>query len=58
MHYVLGPQDIVNKTDLTLGILVSTLANSEDPDEMPHYVAFHVGLHCLQRQKQSSGKGM
>ena len=26
-----------------------TLANSEDPDEMPHNVAFHQGLHCLQR---------
>ena len=24
-----------------------TLANSEDPDEMPHFVAFHQGLHCL-----------
>ena len=23
------------------------LANSEDPDEMLHYVAFHQGLHCL-----------
>ena len=22
-------------------------ANSEDPDEMPHNVAFHQGLHCL-----------
>ena len=22
-------------------------ANSADPDEMPHYVAFHLGLHCL-----------
>ena len=21
--------------------------NGEDPDEMPHYVAFHLGLHCL-----------
>ena len=21
--------------------------NSVDPDEMPHYVAFHLGLHCL-----------
>ena len=28
-------------------------ANSEDPDEMPHYVAFHQGLHCLLRQNQS-----
>ena len=24
-----------------------TLANSEDPDEMPHNAAFHQGLHCL-----------
>ena len=23
------------------------LNNSVDPDEMPHYVAFHLGLHCL-----------
>ena len=23
--------------------------NSEDPDEMPHYAAFHLGLHCLPR---------
>ena len=21
--------------------------NSEDPDEMPHKMAFHQGLHCL-----------
>ena len=27
----------------------STLANSEDPDEMPHKAAFHQGLHCLLR---------
>ena len=25
------------------------LATSVDPDEMPHYVAFHLGLHCLQK---------
>ena len=23
------------------------MANSEDPDEMPHKAAFHQGLHCL-----------
>ena len=23
------------------------LANSADPDEMLHYAAFHLGLHCL-----------
>ena len=29
---------------------MGTLANSVDPDEMPHDVAFHQGLHCLLRQ--------
>ena len=23
------------------------LANSEDADEIQHYAAFHLGLHCL-----------
>ena len=23
------------------------LCNSAVPDEMPHYAAFHLGLHCL-----------
>ena len=27
--------------------LVLILANSAHPDEMPHTVAFHHGLHCL-----------
>ena len=25
------------------------LANSADPDERLHYVAFHLGLHCLSK---------
>ena len=28
----------------------------EDPDEMPHKVAFHQDLHCLLRLKPSSEK--
>ena len=28
-------------------VIVSVLANSVDPDEMPHHAAFHQGLHCL-----------
>ena len=32
-----------------------TLANSEDPDEMPHKAAFHLSLHCLPKYQQSSG---
>ena len=35
---------------------MGTLANNENPDEMPHNAAFHQGLHCLLRQKQSSEK--
>ena len=26
-----------------------TFTNSEDPDEMQHYAAFHLGLHCLKK---------
>ena len=33
---------------------MSTLANSEDPDEMQHNAAFLQGLHCLLRLKQPS----
>ena len=39
---------------LTRNPLTGTLANSEDPDEMPHDVAFHQGLHCLLRHNRSS----
>ena len=35
---------------------MSTLANSEDPDEMPHDAAFHQGQYCLLRQEQISEK--
>ena len=27
--------------------IVLILANSTDPDEMQHYAAFYLGLHCL-----------
>ena len=35
---------------------MGTLANSEDPDEMPHNAAFHQGLRCLLRQNGSPEK--
>ena len=41
-------------TPLALYILVTRkciFANSEDPDVMPQNAAFHLGLHCLLRQK-------
>ena len=30
-----------------------TFTNSVDPDEMQHYAAFHLGLHCLQKYSLS-----
>ena len=30
------------------------MANSGDPDEMPHHAAFHQSHHCLLRLKQHS----
>ena len=35
---------------------MSTLAKSEDPDEMPHNATFHHSLHCLLGRKGSSEK--
>ena len=35
---------------------MGNFANSEDPDETPLKAAFHLGLHYLQRQNQSSEK--
>ena len=29
--------------------IVFILANSADPDDMPHYAAFCLGLHCLSK---------
>ena len=40
---VISPQNIVC---LSLKIDFAS-ANSVDQDEMLHYVAFHLGLHCL-----------
>ena len=35
---------------------MGSLANSEDPDEMPHSAAFHQGRYYLLRLKRSSEK--
>ena len=29
--------------------IYSVLANSADPDEMPHFVPFYLGLRCVQK---------
>ena len=31
------------------------MSNSKDADEMQHYAAFYLSLHCLLRLKQQSG---
>ena len=40
----MGSQKFLNY-DAFLSLLL--FANRADPDEMPHYAAFHKGLHCL-----------
>ena len=35
---------------------MGNLANSEDPDEMPHDAAFHQVLHCLLRKNVDLGR--
>ena len=35
--------------------LVFILANSTDTDEMPHYAAFYLGLHCLPNRMSRIG---
>ena len=34
---------------------MGTFADSKDQDGMQHHAAFHQGLHCLLRLKQSLG---
>ena len=35
-------------------VLDVPFANSEDPDEMPHFAAFYQDLFCLLKRNQSS----
>ena len=43
-----GSQVKFSKCDVFLSVrVVLILANSADPDQMQHYAAFHLGLHCL-----------
>ena len=35
---------------------MDTFINSEDPDEMPHYAAFHQGLYCFLGKKDLQTK--
>ena len=43
---VTGLNFVKNIVFLPLKIVI-ILANSVDPDEMLHYAAFHLGIHCL-----------
>ena len=46
--YIEGSHAIVSKKILCSSMKIDfVLANSADPDEMPHYVAFHLGLGYL-----------
>ena len=45
--YFKGSQFKVSKICFSVAEDGFILANSVDPYEMPHYAAFHLGLHCL-----------
>ena len=46
--YFKGSQEEFLNYDVFMSLkVVLILANSTDPDEMQHYAAFHLGLHCL-----------
>ena len=48
--YIKGSQIIISKNILFLTLKIDfVLANSADPDEMPHYASFHLDLQCLPR---------
>ena len=48
--YIEGSKVIIFRNILFLSLKIDFgLANSEDPDAMLHNVAFHQGLHCLQK---------
>ena len=51
VHYVYieGSQVILFSQNIVFHSLkiVFALANSADPDEMPHNAAFHLGLYCF-----------
>ena len=46
LHVIISTKKTTHKTFLHLDIDF-VLANSADPDEMPPYAAFHLGLYCL-----------
>ena len=43
-----APSQNCQKKSLLLSLKIFfVFSNSADPDVMPHYAAFHLGLHCL-----------
>ena len=46
--YIEWSHAIISINTIFLSLKIDfVLANSTDPDEMPHYSAFHLGLQCL-----------
>ena len=46
--YVNGSKVIISKEEFYFTLKIYFLiANSPDPDEMPHSASFHLGYHCL-----------
>ena len=47
--YIEGSYFKISKIIIFLSLkIVFVSPNCADPDEMPHFAAFHLGFHCLQ----------
>ena len=50
---VKGSPVLISKQNCNFSLkIISVLANSVDPDEMPHYAAFNLDFICLQLKLQ------
>ena len=48
LNYNKGSQVMISRKRLLFSLNIDfAIANSADPGEMPHYVAFYLGLQCL-----------
>ena len=47
-NYIEGLQVIISKQNIFLSLKIDfVLTNSADPDKMPPYALFHLGLQCF-----------
>ena len=48
-NYIISNVHAENIHSILCILMDSSFTNSVDPDEMQHYAALHLGLHCLHK---------